>query len=153
MTVNTSNLYYYLLETNVGQNGADPCQGDSGGPLLLKGADRAWRLVAVLLGGGFHCAADVHLGDKTSDWSKVSVHVPWIRSIIIQIIITYSGSYKCQQYGLVFIFCHSFIFHRAITTFILAITITLRKPHTRSITEYTNKLGLSWAKLSTKLAS
>ena len=75
----------------MGQNDADPCQGDSGGPLLLRGTDRAWSLVAVLLGGGFSCAADVHLGDKTSDWSKVSVHVPWIRSII-------EGRHKLSQH-------------------------------------------------------
>ena len=84
MTVNTSTQNYYLLQTNVvltPAGGADPCKGDSGGPLLLKGEDNAWQLAAVLLGGGFKCGAFFN-NDTTSDWSKVSVHIPWIRSII-----------------------------------------------------------------------
>ena len=84
VTVNTSVKLHYNLETNVGANDADPCAGDSGGPLLMRGEDRSWRLVATLLGGGFKCGAwaEAPSADKTSDWNKVSVHIPWITSII-----------------------------------------------------------------------
>ena len=82
MTVNTSTKLFYLLETNVGAYDADPCEGDSGGPLLMRGEDRSWRLVATLLGGGFNCDPWAESADKTSDWNKVSVHIPWITSII-----------------------------------------------------------------------
>jgi len=82
-TINTSanGSYHYLIETNVGHNGADPCHGDSGGPLLLRDKENKWTLVATLLGGGYSC--DHPSGqDKTSDWNSVNVHLPWIKSII-----------------------------------------------------------------------
>ena len=96
MTVNTSTQNYYLLQTNVGEHGADPCKGESGGPLLLKGEDNAWQLAAVLLGGGFKCGA-FDSKDKTSDWSKVSVHIPWIRSILSGRALSLSGIGKDME--------------------------------------------------------
>ena len=76
--------------------GADPCKGDSGGPLLLKGEDNAWQLAAVLLGGGFKCGAFFN-NDTTSDWSKVSVHIPWIRSILSGRALSLSGIGKGME--------------------------------------------------------
>jgi secreted trypsin-like serine protease len=79
--VNSSTKYHYLIETNIGTHGADPCSGDSGGPLLLEGDDLQWTLVGVVLGGGFSCE-NPEGKDTTSDWNKISIHVPWIKSII-----------------------------------------------------------------------
>ena len=82
ITINTINTTYnspYVLETNVGHNGADPCHGDSGGPLLLREDDNKWTLIATLLGGGFNCA-DPSSSDKTSDWNSIFVLLPWIRA-------------------------------------------------------------------------
>ena len=78
-TINTTYNSPYLLETNVGPNGADPCHGDSGGPLLLREADNKWTLIATLLGGGFNCAVRSST-DKTSDWNRVLALLPWIRA-------------------------------------------------------------------------
>ena len=77
-----SSLTQYALETNVGQYGTDPCEGDSGGPLLFRGRDLEWILVGTLIGGGFDCYRPEDRSDNTSDWSKVTIHVPWIQSII-----------------------------------------------------------------------
>ena len=81
VTVNNSVLHYHLIETNVGENNADPCPGDSGGPLLLKDEKGQWVLIGTLLGGGFSCVDRDHQ-DLTSEWNKVSVHVQWINSIM-----------------------------------------------------------------------
>ena len=80
VTINsTSNSL--LIMTNVGSNKADPCVGDSGGPLMFRGPDYKWTLVATLRGGGYDCLTD-NVTDSISDWNKLSVHVPWIKSII-----------------------------------------------------------------------
>ena len=79
--MNNSVLHYQLIETNVGENGADPCAGDSGGPLLLKDENNEWVLIGTLLGGGYSCG-DRDSQDSTSDWNKISVHAQWINSII-----------------------------------------------------------------------
>lgn len=81
VTVNSSTKYFYLIETNVGKFGADPCFGDSGGPLLLREEDQKWTLIATLLGGGFECGA-FDRRDNTSEWNKIAIHMPWIRSVI-----------------------------------------------------------------------
>ena len=81
VTVNSSTNNYFVLETNVGQFGGDPCDGDSGGPLLLKD-EHEWTIVGTLIGGGFDCSQPFDRKDNTSDWNKVSIHMPWIRSII-----------------------------------------------------------------------
>ena len=81
VTVNNSVLHYHLIETNVGENDADPCPGDSGGPLLLKDEKGEWVLLGTLLGGGYSCDySDIQ--DSTSEWNKISVHIEWINSII-----------------------------------------------------------------------
>ena len=82
VTVNNSVLHYHLIETNVGENDADPCAGDSGGPLLLKDKKGQWVLIGTLLGGGFSCGDRDGRQDLTSEWNKISVHVQWINSII-----------------------------------------------------------------------
>ena len=74
-------MFHFLLETNVGHNGADPCRGDSGGPLLLRGEDLEWTLVGTLVGGGYACE-NPDGKDTSSDWSKVALHVPWIKSVM-----------------------------------------------------------------------
>ena len=83
VTVNSTDLLKFALETNVGVGGKDPCEGDSGGPLLLR-EDLEWTLVGTLIGGGFDCLDPPPFGsnDTTSDWSKVAIHVPWIKSLI-----------------------------------------------------------------------
>merc|ERR1712106_698448 len=81
VTVNSTSDQY-SLETNVGPNGADPCFGDSGGPLLLRGLDHKWVIVATLYGGGFDCANFFDRSDNTSDWNRIDVHIPWIRTLI-----------------------------------------------------------------------
>ena len=83
ITVNSSRRHSLLIETNVGRFGGDPCSGDSGGPLLLRDSNQEWTLVGTLIGGGFDCSQPFDRKDNTSDWSKVSVHVRWIQSIII----------------------------------------------------------------------
>ena len=77
--MNNSVLHYHLIETNVGENDADPCPGDSGGPLLLRDEKGEWVLIGTLLGGGNSCREG---GDSTSEWNKISVHIQWINSII-----------------------------------------------------------------------
>ena len=79
--MNNSVLNYQLIETNVGENCADPCAGDSGGPLLLKDENNEWVLLGTLLGGGYSCG-DRDAQDSTSEWNKISVHAQWINSII-----------------------------------------------------------------------
>ena len=81
ITVNNSTRHHYLIETNVGENDADPCAGDSGGPLLLKEGNGEWVLIGTLLGGGYSCG-DGDGQDLTSEWNKISVHVQWINSIL-----------------------------------------------------------------------
>jgi len=81
LSVNSSYLQY-ALETNVGEFGTDPCEGDSGGPLLLRGDDFEWILVGTLIGGGFDCYSPQDRSDNTSDWNKVTVHMPWIQTIL-----------------------------------------------------------------------
>ena len=79
--MNNSVLHYHLIETNVGENDADACPGDSGGPLLLRDEKNEWVLLGTLLGGGFSCV-DGDGRDSTSEWSKTSVHILWINSVI-----------------------------------------------------------------------
>ena len=55
---------------------------DSGGPLLLRGDDFEWILVGTLIGGGFDCYSPQDRSDNTSDWNKVTVHMPWIQTIL-----------------------------------------------------------------------
>ena len=70
-----------VIETNVGADGADPCHGDSGSPLMLKDLNQRWILVGTLIGGGYDCSKPFDRGDNTTDWNKVSIHVPWIQII------------------------------------------------------------------------
>ena len=113
LKINNSN-HFNALETNVGPHGTDPCDGDSGGPLLFRGDDYEWVLVGTLIGGGFDCYNPEDRSDNTSDWNKVTIHVPWIQSLILdkldpipernteEYTATYSGKIYSKNQQLIF---------------------------------------------------